>query len=291
MPVNFNAAALDPFRNAQLQGDNAIANFDAKTGDIKQAGTYKGKFIAMFRGGTSKAQNNAARTELLRSLGQAFGIEGMSEKDGKVAFSDKFMDKLEKILGKDFKRSDFGIAADGTVSSGKPLTQRRITAILNRATLAGKAEFNIPLYEKKLADIKGKIDRLPANNPMKEDLQKHFTNVQKILDFLKDEIDGFITKSEAYDFYAEMKEFASIKKQGLTEYEMNNATTGKKEPMQGIGGAMDYLQKRVGQLFHLELNAKTPDLVTNYVKNEMESFVKLSIDLFNDSIQADKLND
>lgn len=45
------------------------------------------------------------------------------------------MDRLEQLLGKELKRSDFGIGADGTVSSGKPLTARRIKAILNKVNL------------------------------------------------------------------------------------------------------------------------------------------------------------
>jgi len=287
MPVNFNAAALDAFRNASLKGDNAIANIDANDGKIRQAGSYKGKFIALFRMGTSKDKNNAVRTELLRSLGQAFGIEGVSEKYGKVKFSDQFMDKLEQILGKDFKRSDFGIASDGTVSSGKPLTQRRIAAILNRATLAGKAEFDLSLYEAKLTDIKAKINNMPPTSPQKSCVQEHFKNVETILNFLKNEIDGFITKNEAYNFYVETKNFREIKRQGLAEYDMYDATTDQKVPMKNVGTAITYLQKHVNQLFHLELNAKKPELVTNYIKNEMEAFVKLSVDLFYDSIQTD----
>lgn len=42
------------------------------------------------------------------------------------------MDKLEKLLGKELKRGDFGIGSDGTVTSGKPLTARRIRAIINK---------------------------------------------------------------------------------------------------------------------------------------------------------------
>ena len=293
MAINFNPNALDAFRNASLTGEKAIANLDKGTGNIRQAGSYKGAFEALFRKDNVQAENNAVRTELLRSLGQAFGIEGMSEKDGKVTFSDKFMDKLEQILGKDFKRNDFGINADGTVSSGKPLTQRRITAILNRAKLAGKTEFDLGLYEAKLADVKAKLDKMP-NVPNKERVLKHFKDVGKIIDFLKTEVNGFITKNAAYDHYKnDLEDFPELKKQGLKPWDMKNAITGKTELLDEdqVGPAITYLQNRVGQLFHLELNAKRPELVTNYIKNEMEAFVKLSIDIFNDSIQADKFNE
>ena len=296
MAINFNPAALDAFRNAQLTGENAIANLQHSsegTGGIRQAGSYKGAFAAMFRTGTERAENNAVRTELLRSLGQAFGLEGMSEKDGKVTFSKKFMDKLEQILGKEFKRDDFGINADGTVSSGKPLTQRRITAILDRAKIAGKTEFDLGLYEKKLADIKAKIAQMP-DGTKKDDVRDHFADVEKVIAFLKTEIDSFITMNPTYDYYAnDLKDFKEIEEKGIKPWDMKNAITGEKINLgeTEVGPIIDYLQKNSpGQLFHLELNATRPELVTSYIRHEMESFVKLSIDIFNDSIQADKFD-
>lgn len=296
MAINFNPAALDAFRNAQLAGENAIANLQHGsdgTGGIRQAGSYKGAFAAMFRSSAERAENNAVRTELLRSLGQAFGLDGMSEKDGKVTFSQKFMDKLEQILGKEFKRDDFGINADGTVSSGKPLTRRRITAILDRAKIAGKTEFDLGLYETKLADIKAKIAQMP-DGVKKDDVRGHFAEVEKVIAFLKTEIDGFITQNKVYDYYAnDLEDFEEIEKQGIKPWDMKNSITGEKVNLgeSEIGPIIDYLQKNApGQLFHLELNAKRPELVTSYIRHEMESFVKLSIDIFNDSIQADKFD-
>ena len=40
-----------------------------------------------------------------------------------MTFSKAFMDRLEKLLGPAFKREDFGVGADGTVSSGKPVVR------------------------------------------------------------------------------------------------------------------------------------------------------------------------
>ena len=82
-----------------------------------------------------------SRTELLCSLGNAFGLNGMGQnKDGVTTFSKSFMDKLQKLLGDEFKRNDFGISDDGTVTSGKPLTQRRVSAIVKQAIdLQGQA--------------------------------------------------------------------------------------------------------------------------------------------------------
>ena len=134
MSVNFNSAAMGAFRNVNLGGADSIANLDGKGGVKKndELGNFIGK---MFRASGTKDNNNAARTALLKSLGQAFGLAGMTVKDGKTTFSREFMDKLEQLLGPAFKRADFGIGADGSVKSGKPLTQRRITAILGAAKL------------------------------------------------------------------------------------------------------------------------------------------------------------
>ena len=293
MSVTFNPKALDAFRNVQLGDDKGIAQFDPQNGNIKQVNTYKGAFLGMFRGSTNAKRNNEIRTELLRSLGQAFGIEGMSEQNGKVTFSKKFMDKLEKILGKEFKRSDFGVGDDGTVSSGRPLTQRRITAILKQATLAGKVEFDLDLYSKKLGEIQTRLNAMPPGKADMGKVKKTFNQVGKVIDFLKNEIDGFIVKDEGYAFLVGIKDFDTIKREGLTEYTMHNAITGEDVKLEGnkIGPAMTYLSDRLGELFHLELNAKTPDLVTPYVKHEMETFVKYAIDNFNDALQTDQLDE
>ena len=113
---------------ANLGGDNAIANLGGDNA-IAKKNNYHGSPGKVFRAGSTKAANNAVRAELLRSLGNTFGFSGMSEANGKATFSKEFMDKLEGFLGPAFKREDFGIGADGTVSSGKPLTQRRIQAV------------------------------------------------------------------------------------------------------------------------------------------------------------------
>lgn len=126
--MSFNITALNAFRNVNLGGNDAIANLGQEDNVVKN-NTYYGGIGKVFRGDATKAENNAIRAELLRSLGNVFGLSGMSEKDGKVTFSKDFMDKLESYLGSAFKREDFGVGDDGTVSSGKPLTQRRIQAV------------------------------------------------------------------------------------------------------------------------------------------------------------------
>ena len=158
--MTFNIKALDAFRTAKLQGDDAIANV-GKDNAVTQKGTYHGKLGAIFRLPATQEANNTARTEFLRSLGDAFGIEGIGRNaKGVTTFSKDFMDKLEKLLGSEFKREDFRIAADGTVSSGKPLTQRRISAILKQATLVSKGEYDYDIYKTKLAYVNKQLSAL-----------------------------------------------------------------------------------------------------------------------------------
>ncbi len=140
MGVTFDASRIAAFRDAQFSSDKSIASLDAN-GGIKSNGTYHGALSVFFRTSAVKASNNAVRSELLRSLGQAFGLDGMNETGGKVTFSKDFMDRLESILGKDvFKRGDFKIGADGTVTSGRPLTSRRISAIIAKATAVAQGD-------------------------------------------------------------------------------------------------------------------------------------------------------
>ena len=161
--MSFNISALNTFRNVNLGGDNAIANLDGEGGikKNKELGNFIGR---MFRLPSTKANNNAVRAELLRSLGQAFGLGGVSKRDGKLHFSADFMARLESILGRDvLKTGDFEIGADGSVTSGKPLTQRRITAIVNKAVQKGKSKSSQTNNSIARAVESGEIDGLPQD--------------------------------------------------------------------------------------------------------------------------------
>ena len=191
MSVNFNSAAMGAFRNVNLGGADSIVNLDGE-GGVKKNGEL-GNFIGkMFRASGTKDNNNAARTALLKSLGQAFGLAGMTVKDGKTTFSREFMDKLEQLLGPAFKRADFKIGADGFVTSGKPLTQRRITAILGAAKLFATDGFSVAAYKEKLAAMKAELgSKVP----------KVIGDVEASLDFLEKVGDKFVRNHPTYDFY------------------------------------------------------------------------------------------
>lgn len=134
---------------ATQQGDHGrtTLRFDGvskyKAGDVYDATKLGDRW---FRSQTDKTANNEVRTKLLEHLAAAFGLKGVQRDatTGAVTFSKDLLDTLEKSLGKDvLKRGDFGIGSNGKVDSGSPLTERRITAIVNRVrdlsgTAAGK---------------------------------------------------------------------------------------------------------------------------------------------------------
>ena len=142
-----------------------------------------------------------------------------------------------------------------------------------------------------LEDIQQKLDQLPPDNAYMKYVKANFEKVGKAINFLKNEIDGFIKKDEEYEYYVQTGNEGKIEREGLTEYTMHNATTGEDVPLTGnkVGRVVDYLFDHLQQLFHLELNAKKPELVMPYVKAELETYVKYAIDNFFDALQTDQL--
>jgi hypothetical protein len=299
--MSFNISALDAFRNAQLNGEDAIANV-GKDNTVSQKGSYHGALGAIFRLSSTRAANNAARTEFLRSLGNAFGLEGIGRNaQGVTTFSRDFMDKLERLLGPDFNRDDFKVGADGTVSSGKPLTQRRITAIIKQATIVGKGEYDYSTYKTKLNYVKGQIEGLKIDgslNYAKEAAVQHFEKVAKLLEFAEKELPRLIDENYLYD----PNQPAGPDN---PKYVLHKTIDGdfSEEPLTTISAVTDYIQTKYGELFHVQENilgsgiARFMDLedpqkqITDYLTRTIQAFVMTSVDLFIDAEKAGKTVD
>ena len=285
--MQFNITALDGFRKANLQGEKAIANV-GENNTITQKNSYYGGIGRIFRKSATEAANNAARTELLKSLGNAFGLEGISEnKNGVTTFSKGFMTRLEQLLGKDFKRGDFEIGPDGTVSSGKPLTQRRIAAIINRAEIAAGIKFDAKAYKAKLAQVNAEVAKLP-DGYQKDKLTSYFAHVAKCIDFLDKDLDKMIIKNE--DWRPGFEDDIPL-------CFFKNPKTGKMSDMMVRAPLVNYLSENIG-LFHFEQYKNIPqklnspeDLKANmdYVRNTTKLYVQEAIDLFLDAKGAGKL--
>ncbi len=301
MGVEFNPKALDIFRNAQFNNENTIANLD---GDgLKSGGIYKKDIRVFFRSKDEKRANNEVRTALLRSLGEAFNISGMKKDGDKVSFSREFMAQLEKILGSDvLKSGDFGINGSGKVASGKPLTQRRINAILTKAALVGKSEYNYETYKVKMAAVKAKITALdlePTKIYLRDRALQHFDAVEKLMTFMEEDLDTLIETNFEYD--SSDKDSDNDKN---VPFVMNNRIKGSysQKPLTSIAMVTNYVQEKTGQLFHIQENilgngkiARMDDLtepdtqITDYLRRAMQAFVTTSLDLYFESEQSDDL--
>ncbi|MCR5084982.1 MAG: hypothetical protein K6A65_05710 [Succinivibrionaceae bacterium] len=176
MPINFNEQALSQFRNLSLDNQNAIVT-QGQDNQLQSTETLGNSPLRWIRSDATQQANNAVRTELLKSLGEAFGIKQGIGQDGqgRATFSKDFMDKLKSMLGADLKAVDFGVdRSTGLVSSGKPLTKRRIDAILAKATkIASEADT--------LARLAGTLAGLSIREN-RSAFQEKFDLVQKDLD-------------------------------------------------------------------------------------------------------------
>lgn len=200
MSIQFDVSKVAMFREAQLANEDTMTRLDGN-GHVVSNGQYLGFKSWRTRTSDDRAVNNAVRTELLKALAQAFNIkEGIREEDGKVKFSRAFMERLEGILGrKVLKTYDFEVGDEGVVKSGKPLTKRRITAILNKAMMAYRTNFDVDIYMAKLETIKRELGMGPI--PPKKNGEDHFAKtgknlfwvVEKGLNLLKNDI--FLAKT------------------------------------------------------------------------------------------------
>ncbi|WP_406037885.1 hypothetical protein [Succinimonas sp.] len=75
--TNINTSALDSFNKLVFQDENAVLHRDSQTSEIKQYGTFnKSSIFRFMRSGSDKAANNEIRAQLLKALGEAYGLSG-----------------------------------------------------------------------------------------------------------------------------------------------------------------------------------------------------------------------
>ena len=159
-----NLQALTVFRGAAEWSDNTMLNLDKENG-VRQSGTYRFILNALGRGRKAETANNEVRTELVRALVRAFDLDA-GARDG-TNISDKTLDRLAELIGPVFKREDFTVGPNGAISSGRPLTARRIKAILARVDAAAKAETGrATLADEGVREIAVGGPKLPAGKAM-----------------------------------------------------------------------------------------------------------------------------
>ena len=294
MAIELNSAALNVYRNAAFADEKTILNNDGE--GIKANGVYSGALSALTRSSEEKAANNAVRTELLKALGRAFNVKGITEEDGKVTFSKDFMMRLEKILGADFKRGDFGLNSKGEVSSGKPLTMRRVQAIVKKADLVGNGSFSLPVYENKLDAIKAALGytKLSADQfkeaARQDPLARAFLMASNILDFLKFESEQTLGLNPEYEFALECGEdFDGPKLQYF------DRVADEHKPFSNLNDYDLYLQSRIGAVMHFEnagFDRTKPETIVKlktYISGIAQLYLKRVVDNYFDAKAEGKL--
>ena len=298
MSMEINTTHLAMFRDVKLGSENAIANVGTDGTSVVQNKELGSLFSRLFRSKTEESLNNAARTALLKSLGQAFGLSGMTESGGTTKFSADFMKKLEGILGRDvLKTGDFKISSDGTVSSGKPLTKRRIDAIINKAVLVSPGAYNYADYKAKLDYVRTRLDAMPATMDKSdvEGAKKKFNLAEKMMDFVKDEIPGLVVANDPDDIF----DYDPTIDAPLM-FKMRTEGGGTRNAaLNSFSAINSYVGERIGAPFHLQenilggkFNTRLSDVkdpkkqIPEYFKNVMTAYATTIIDLF---IECEKL--
>ena len=294
--MDFNITALNVFRDFNVTNQDAIANFNTSTGKVQQNGTYRGGFIGLFRAGKTEDRNNVARSELLKALGNAFGLDGVGTNNaGKVTFSKGFVAKLSKLLGNDLRLKDFSIAPDGTVSSGKPLTQRRITAIIRRAMVVANGGFNADIYRAKLDMVKAELAKMPEN----KDAKRYFEHIGKCLEFVDKTLDTLLDEN----IYWDDNEAQRNPDYKVPRFVFRKPGDFEGTPVKDRSMFVNYIcqdQDSYIGVFHFEKYKNLPkelktqeDVNANvgYVRSTIQLYVQTAIDLFFDAKEAGKLQE
>lgn len=329
MAIEFNVSAMDRFRNADLGNNEEMMARIGPGGDVERAGIYGGRISAIGRGDDVKRANNRVRTELLKTLGNLFGLSGMTQSNGKVTFSQAFMDELERLLGRDFKRWDFEIK-NGEVSSGKPLTLRRINAIFDKAEIAaaearrtggikGAPAQPKELYANyfaKLEEVKtdlGLAGLTPAQRRAKLEENpslKIFVRIEKSLDYLMNELDverepgeddtSALRSTHLYDNHVNLYDEDPETFDGGPRFEFKDPATGKYYSLSNsddLNNLNQQIWRRCGgTLIHTErvlidLRFGTSiEPLKKYIVNTIKMFVMKGIDTYLEAKRQHKLD-
>ena len=278
MAILFNPQALSRFANVNFGKDKSIVNLGADKETLVKNNELGCFLWKPFRSEENEAKNNAVRTELLKALGQAFEINGVTEHGGQTLFSSAFMDRLEEILGPSFKRGDFGIK-DGVVDSGKPLTQRRIQAIVKAARAKGDAAaYDGTTYLAKVDYIKGWIkDKKGLDAATKRAALDFFdVKIRQTIDFLDKEFEGLS--------YAK----TDVKKGGFGKYIKDKTGLGVnvdkiRQDLHANNAIKDAAEEnnRIVNIDDIDdIQDKTSEPIKQKVGELLKALVKQSVDLF-----------
>lgn len=234
------------FKSCNGLSDNAILNWNEKSG-VSQHGTL----IALnpfrkTRFASTKQANNLMRTELLKSLAAALGRQEdvHSDDQGRTFFSKDLIDTLRDNLGDDvFKSKDFKFDDKGAVTSGRPLTARRLRSIVgeleNRLEVARLLDSRVKADPKSASaaqsdTVNESAKRSPANNT---ELYKSDYPLSHSVDGNKLMLRGNTGKGNSCFFYSVLHQLNRNEPEKVTE---QNAAELRKQ-------LFDHLKNRIDQ--------------------------------------------
>jgi len=270
MTIGINEKALGQFANIDnIKKDNAIIT-KGEGENLKSTKNFHSRMFRWMRGKSTRKANNEVRTMLLKDLGEAFGIKAGIGTDGqgRATFSKDYMNKLKSLLGPEFRAEDFGInETTGLVSSGKPLTKRRITAIMNRAALFKELsfkDFNEKVYQAKydemMADFKSPqtqeiLKKMGLHSGDIDEIVNGLKSVGECIKFLGDGIKDFVKETEDYKVGKELNDLD----EDIPRYEMYNPNTKEYEKLKDTYSIGVEIGKRTkGIILHLENTGFSP---------------------------------
>lgn len=307
MPLTFNSAPLEMFSNPRFKDENAIIQL-GKDKTLKSDSTFSSANIFRWmRGPETQRKNNEIRTQLLKSLGESFGISGMkTNSNGEITFSKKFMDKLEKLLGPAFKREDFGVPSEGgAVTSGKPLTSRRLNAIYASAKVYDISKLDLADYKQKVGMILkeqfGIETTLGLSQEEFQDLVDNkpalqvYAGIEKSIDFLQNDFKGFFREVPEYNSEKEMGASDEVLKKIEEKFQVKDLETGEYITMGTFTKYEDMIKYSPnnmlfaalrGNLLHTERanfslnNSRDIDPLNKYVEGTLKGFIKNGVDAY-----------
>ncbi|MCR5084515.1 MAG: hypothetical protein K6A65_03305 [Succinivibrionaceae bacterium] len=334
MALSLNEAALGQFENlGNITNGNAIVTA-GQGGRLQSTQNFHGHPFRWMRSDRTEQANNAVRTTLLKSLGEAFGIkQGMgTDNKGRATFSRAFMDKLSDLIGPELKAKDFGIdPSTGLVSSGRPLTKRRINAIMSRAALFKElsfGKFSKGAYTAKLNAVLDDLKSPATGTIFKEmgldktdvsNLFKSFKPVKQCIKFTSFGVENFIKDTTDYAACKDIDDFDGM--DGKPRFEMYDPKAQKCLPLtdfqkmdigvqQAAGGILLHLDnahfspygttidsRKEEELNGLdeasvqERDANDIGKVQEYVGTMVKSFAKTMLDTYMMSKQQGKLRE
>jgi len=272
--MNFDISRLGMFGTVKTDGwngGNTRVTLD-EDNKLVNGGLYERHNIKAIlnRSQDEKDQNNKIRTAFLKALGQSLGIS----KEGDTLTS-QIVKTIKKTLGDSvFKSGDFSVDADGNVKTGKPLTERRISAIVDKVAALSP--------HKKISDTQlDSINRCLG----KLFVTEYETATKGMSEHFMSEIAGDVTESDNGKHVAIKVGCPALTRDQLADFRARMERVDDSKNINDATACHNYLEKVCEQLSQIlpntkiELSAYSQRSHTTFAFDELKSFVLDKLDI------------